>query len=52
MLKFLELWDGRVSPAISFDQIPELRKVLTAVWLEHHANKLTNWRFLLEEHTY
>ena len=40
MLKFLELWDGRVSPAITSDQIPALRKVLTARWLEHAENKL------------
>ena len=52
MLKFLELWDGRVSPAITHDQIPELRKVLTAMWLEHADNKLINWKSLLDAHVF
>ncbi|KAM0847602.1 hypothetical protein ACQ4PT_054908 [Festuca glaucescens] len=47
MLKFLELWYGSVVPAISLDQIPAVRKVLTASWLEHPGNTLCNWRSLL-----
>ncbi|KAM0881813.1 hypothetical protein ACQ4PT_032705 [Festuca glaucescens] len=48
MLKFLELWNGSVVPAISQDQIPALRKVLTSLWLEHDRNELINWRSLLD----
>uniref|UniRef100_A0ACD5YSR8 Uncharacterized protein n=1 Tax=Avena sativa TaxID=4498 RepID=A0ACD5YSR8_AVESA len=48
MLKFLELWNGRVVPAITYDQIPELRKVLTWIWLNHPSNKIGNWRYMLE----
>ncbi|KAM0904107.1 hypothetical protein ACQ4PT_018221 [Festuca glaucescens] len=48
MPKFLELWNGSVVPAISQDQIPTLRKVLTSLWLEHDRNELINWRSLLD----
>ncbi|KAM0895067.1 hypothetical protein ACQ4PT_024057 [Festuca glaucescens] len=48
MLKFLELWNDSVVPAISQDQIPALRKVLTSLWLEHDRNDLINWRILLD----
>ena len=48
MLKFLELWNGSVVPAVTADQIDEIRKVLTASWLEHTDNKLLNWRSLLD----
>ena len=52
MLKFLELWDGRVSPAITFEQIPALRKLMTARWLEHAENKLKSWKTLLESNVF
>ncbi|KAM0903940.1 hypothetical protein ACQ4PT_018337 [Festuca glaucescens] len=48
MLKFLELWNGNVVPAISQDQIPALRKVKTSLWLEHDRNEIINWRSLLD----
>ncbi|KAM0897327.1 hypothetical protein ACQ4PT_022632 [Festuca glaucescens] len=48
MLKFLELWNGSVVSAISQDQIPALRMVLTSLWLEHDRNELINWRILLD----
>ena len=48
MLKFLELWNGSMVPAISQEEIPALRKVLTALWLEHPGNKLLCWRYLLD----
>ena len=50
MLKFLELWNGSIVPAISQEEIPALRKVLTALWLEHTGNKLKVWRNLLDKH--
>ncbi|KAM0921420.1 hypothetical protein ACQ4PT_006870 [Festuca glaucescens] len=52
MLKFLELWNGSVVPAISQDQIPALRKVFTALWLEHPRNELVNWRHLLDSNMF
>ncbi|KAM0861889.1 hypothetical protein ACQ4PT_045604 [Festuca glaucescens] len=52
MLKFLEVWNGSVVPAISQDQIPSLRKVFTALWLEHPRNELVNWRHLLDSNMF
>ena len=52
MLKFLELWDGCVSPAITFEQIPALRKLMTARWLEHAENKLKSWKTLLDSNVF
>ncbi|KAM0858418.1 hypothetical protein ACQ4PT_047846 [Festuca glaucescens] len=52
MLKFLELWNGSVVPAITADQIDAIRKVLTVSWLEHPDNKLINWRILLDNNMF
>ncbi|KAM0842266.1 hypothetical protein ACQ4PT_058467 [Festuca glaucescens] len=52
MLKFLELWNGIVVPAITADQIGAIRKVLTVSWLEHPDNKLINWRILLDNNMF
>ncbi|KAM0851177.1 hypothetical protein ACQ4PT_052596 [Festuca glaucescens] len=52
MLKFLELWNGSVVPPITGDQIPAVRKVLTASWLEHPGNNLCNWRSLLDNNMF
>ena len=49
MLKFLELWNGSMVPAISQEEIPALRKVLTALWWEHPGNKVMCWRYLLDK---
>ncbi|KAM0874591.1 hypothetical protein ACQ4PT_037302 [Festuca glaucescens] len=52
MLKFLELWNGSIVPAITADQIDAIRKVLTVSWLEHPDNKLINWRILLDNNMF
>ncbi|KAM0841119.1 hypothetical protein ACQ4PT_059224 [Festuca glaucescens] len=52
MLKFLELWNGIIVPAITADQIDAIRKVLTVSWLEHPDNKLINWRILLDNNMF
>ncbi|KAM0825630.1 hypothetical protein ACQ4PT_069427 [Festuca glaucescens] len=52
MLKFLELWNGRLVPAVTADQIDAIRKVLTVSWLEHPDNKLINWRILLDNNMF
>jgi hypothetical protein len=52
MLKFLELWNGSVVPAIFQDHIPGLKIKLTSMWLQHPRNELLNWRSLLEENMF
>jgi hypothetical protein len=49
MLKFLELWNGSVVPAVLQDMMPGLKKKLIFLWLNHPQNILLNWRSLLDE---